>query len=168
MGRTINEVDKTLLIIVLKFSDVYNTKRYFNKIYYHFHIYARVLRIIFSKFIMEYCKWCKFTVLIRILINIIRQRDSILLTAALIVPCNLNFSIAPNSFRAFVSQHRWNLYNSRAITLFHDIYNYTILIKILYTPFSYFPLNVFNTFLLDGNDESWWKFFFHEWLRLNE
>lgn len=33
MGRTINEVDKTLLIIVLKFSDVYNTKRYFNKIY---------------------------------------------------------------------------------------------------------------------------------------
>lgn len=33
MGRTINEVDKTLLIIVLKFSNVYNTKRYFNKIY---------------------------------------------------------------------------------------------------------------------------------------
>lgn len=143
MGKTINKVDKTLSIIVLKFSDVYNTKRYFTKIYNittvtytYIYIYvisrARVLRIIFSKFIMEYCKWCKFTVLIRILINIICQRDSILLTAALIVPCNLNFSITPNSFCAFVSQHRWNLYNSHAITLFH-IYNYIILIKILFS-----------------------------------
>lgn len=129
MGRTINKVDRTLSITILKFSDVYNTK-YFIKIYNittvtHIYIYicivisrARVLRIIFSKFIMEYCKWCKFTVLIRILINIICQRDSILLTAALIVPCNLNFSITPNSFCAFVSQHRWNLYNSHAIALF--------------------------------------------------
>lgn len=130
MGRRINQVDRTLSITVLKFSDVYNTKRYFIEIYNittvtYIYIYivisrARVLRNVFSKFIMEYCKWCKFTVLIRILINIICQRDSILLTAALIVPCNLNFSITLNSFCAFVSQHRWNLYNSHAITLFHD------------------------------------------------
>lgn len=33
MGRTINKVDRTLSITILKFSDVYNTKQYFIKIY---------------------------------------------------------------------------------------------------------------------------------------